>query len=330
MSANVFVIGAGSWGAALGQAAAVAGHQVTLVGRKPEVMQALNATHRLEDYLGDAVLDPRLVGQVGHDGVENADLVLLVVPAQASRTTLEAIGAERLANKAVVLCAKGLEQGSNLRQSEILVQCAPAAIPMVLSGPSFAHDVARGRPTAVTLAASDIAVAQDAAALLASTSLRPYASADIAGVELCGALKNVYALGAGAIEGAELGLSARSAFLARAYAELARLVAASGGSETTLAGLAGIGDLALSCTSSASRNYAFGMALGRGETVSAIRASGMGLAEGVFTAPVALDLARRLGVEVPLVEAANLLLSGRATIDDIVDRLMTRPLRREG
>lgn len=327
---RVFVIGAGSWGAALAQAAAVAGHEVRLIGRDARTIDELNHTHRLPAYLGETVLDAGLIGQTGYAELEMADLLLLVVPAQASRATLEGIGAARLSGKPVILCAKGLEQNSNLRQSEILAQCAPEAMPLVLSGPSFAHDVARGRPTAVTLAADDIGVAEEMAGLLASSSLRPYASDDLIGVELCGALKNVYALGAGAIEGAELGLSARSAFLARAFAELARLVVAAGGIETTLSGLAGIGDLALSCTSSASRNYAFGMALGRGDSVEAIRASGMGLAEGMFTAPVALDLARRLGVEVPLLEAANLLLSGRLTIGDIVDRLMTRPLRREG
>lgn len=326
---RVFVVGGGSWGAALAQAAVFAGRAVTLVGRDGAAMAGINATHRLPAYLGEIALDPRLVAQADFQGIERADLVLLVVPAQASRATLESM-AERIAATPVVLCAKGFESGTNLRQSEVLAAVAPKAEPFVLSGPSFAHDVAAGKPTAVTLAGRDVAAAETVAAALAGPSFRPYASGDLVGVELCGGLKNVYALGAGAIEGAGLGLSARSAFLARAFAELGRLILAMGGSEATLGGLAGIGDLALSCTANASRNYTFGLALGGGDTVSQIQGRGAKLAEGVFTAPVALELARRHGVDAPLIEAVNLLLSGQARIESIVPMLMTRPLKREG
>lgn len=325
----VYVIGAGAWGAALGQAALAAGHEVTLCGRNGETVAAINTTHRLPSYLGDLVLDARLRAQIGFAGLEAADIVLMVVPAQATRETLEAIGPEVLAGKPVVLCAKGFERASNRRQSEILSALAPKAEPFVLSGPSFAHDVAAGKPTAVTLAGPDAGRAEAIAALLAGPSFRPYASADITGVEMCGGLKNVYALGAGAIEGAGLGLSARSAFLARAFAETGRMVVALGGSEATLGGLSGIGDLALSCTSPASRNYAFGMALGEGHGTDAVRQTGLGLAEGVFTAPVALALAEAHGVDAPLIEAVNLLVSGKAGIDALVPMLMMRPLKRE-
>ncbi|WP_196260218.1 NAD(P)H-dependent glycerol-3-phosphate dehydrogenase [Pelagibacterium limicola] len=329
MMGKVFVIGAGAWGAALGQAARAAGHEVRLVGRNAPAVDAINETHRLPSYLGDIVLDPALEAQIGVAGLEEADLVLMVVPAQATRETVAAIGPKRLAGKPVVLCAKGFEKGSNRRQSEILAQCAPDAEPFVLSGPSFAHDVALGKPTAVTLAGRAVERAEAVAALLAGPSFRPYASGDLTGVEMCGGLKNVYALGAGAIEGAGLGLSARSAFLARAFTEMGRVIVAHGGSEVTLAGLSGIGDLALSCTSPSSRNYAFGVALGEGGTVETIRERGLGLAEGVFTAPVALALAREKGVDAPLIEAVNLLLSGHAKIDTLVPMLMMRPLKRE-
>lgn len=328
--ADIFVVGAGAWGTALAQAARIAGHRVTLVGRDMAAVREINSEHRLSAYLGNIVLDAELKAQVGFDGIENADAVLMVVPAQASRATLEAIGAQALADKPVILCAKGLETATNDRQSEILTALCPKAEAFVLSGPSFAHDVAAGKPTAVTLAGPDAGRAEEIAGLLASDSFRPYASGDIVGVEMCGALKNVYALGAGAIEGAGLGLSARSAFLARAYAELGRMIVALGGSEATLAGLAGIGDLALSCTSDQSRNYRFGVALGRGQSVEAIRASGMGLAEGVFTAPVAKAVAERHGADAPLVAAVDMLLSGRARIEAIVPMLMRRPLKREG
>lgn len=330
MSANIFVVGAGAWGTALAQAARFTGNSVRLVGRDAAVAEEINSRHRLTRYLGDIALDPGLVARTDHAGIAEADAVLMVVPAQASRATLAAIGGESLAGKPVILCAKGLEVGTNERQSRILAEMAPEAEPFVLSGPSFAHDVAAGKPTAVTLAGPDAERAEEIGLLLASDSFRPYASGDIAGVEMCGALKNVYALGAGAIEGAGLGLSARSAFLARAFAELGRIIVALGGSEATLAGLAGIGDLALSCTSDASRNYRFGVALGAGRSVEEIRASGMGLAEGVFTAPVAGAVARSATIDAPLIAAVDMLISGRARIEAIVPMLMRRPLKREG
>lgn len=331
MSALVNVIGAGAWGAALAQAAALAGNRVVLNGRDAEAAAHFNTTHTLPKALGDdIVLSEAIIARADVSGLAAADLVLMVVPAQATRSVLAGIDAEVLAGKPVVLCAKGLEQKTNLRQSEILAAEAPGAEPFVLSGPSFAHDVAAGKPTAVTLAGPDAERAEAVAALLAGPSFRPYASADIAGVELCGALKNVYALGAGAIEGADLGLSARSAFLARAFAELGRIVVGAGGSEATLGGLAGIGDLALSCTSSASRNYAFGVALGSGLTLNEAQGRGKGLCEGLFTAPVAAALAKTVGVEAPLIEAVNLLISGAARIEAIVPMLMNRPLKREG
>jgi len=330
VSASIFVIGAGSWGTALAQAARLAGNRVSLVARDANTVDEINSRHTLNTYLGDIALDPDLFAQTGFSGLEQADAILLVVPAQASRATLAAIGPERLAGKPVILCAKGLETGTNDRQSQILAQTAPDAEPFVLSGPSFAHDVAAGKPTAVTLAGPTGDRAETIATLLASDSFRPYASGDIAGVELCGALKNVYALGAGAIDGAELGLSARSAFLARAFAEMGPMIAALGGNEATLAGLAGIGDLALSCTSSASRNYRFGMALGQGMGVDEISSSGMGLAEGVFTAPVARAIALRHEIDAPLIGAVDMLLSGEAQIEAIVPMLMRRPLKREG
>lgn len=330
MSARICVIGAGAWGTALAQAAAVAGNRVTLMGRDAAAIAEINTSHTLVRYLGEIALDPGLCAQTGFSGLADAEAVMLVVPAQATRATLQAIGPKPLAGKPVILCAKGFETTTNARQSEILGQNAPQAEPFVLSGPSFAHDVAAGKPTAVTLAGPDSDRAETIAAILASDSFRPYASGDLVGVETCGALKNVYALGAGAIEGAGLGLSARSAFLARAYAEMDRMILALGGSEATLGGLAGIGDLALSCTSPASRNYRFGMRLGEGDTVEAVRAGGMPLAEGLHTTAVARVLADREGVDAPLIAAIDLLLSGAAGIETIVPMLMRRPLKREG
>lgn len=318
---RVAVIGAGSWGTALAQAAAMAGRPVTLVGRDRTVIEEVNQRSTNTAYLGDTRLSERITA-VDHLA-DGADLLILAVPAQSSRAAIALLGAAHFAGKPVVLSAKGLETGTLRRQSEILAEAAPTAVPFVLSGPSFATDVAAGRPTAVTLAGDDASDTSDVATALAGPALRPYAADDRVGVEFAGALKNIYALAAGAVDGAGLGASARSALIARAFAEMSRLVVAMGGSAHTLAGLAGLGDLALSCTSAQSRNYRHGYALARAETPSGA------LAEGVATAPVAQAIAAEAGVEAPLVEAVNQLLAGAAAIDEIVAGLMSRPLKRE-
>jgi glycerol-3-phosphate dehydrogenase (NAD(P)+) len=322
---RVAVIGAGAWGTALAQAAAMAGREAVVIGRDPHVVADIAENHRNSRSLGDIALHPHVTASREND-VSGADFVIMAVPAQATRTALAGLD---LAAKPVVLSAKGLEAGTLRRQSEILAEAAPGAIPYVLSGPSFAADVAAGRPTAVTLAGRDPAATDALAAALAGPSFRPYATGDIVGVELAGGLKNVYALACGAVEGAGLGASARSALLARAYAEMARIVAALGGEAATLTGLAGLGDLTLSCTSTQSRNYRFGVLLGAGESRDSILASGLGLAEGVATAPAALHLAEQLGIDAPLLGAVKQLLAGRAGIAEIVGGLMARPLKRE-
>lgn len=321
------IVGAGAWGTALAQAAAMAGRQVVLVGRDPTVIAAINGQHRNPWHLGNQPLDPAIRAAAALP--DDAEVVVLAVPAQETRAVIGAIGSAALAGRPVILSAKGLERGTLKRQSEILAELAPAAIPFVLSGPSFAEDVAAGRPTAVTLAGDDPAMTDALAAALAGPALRPYASGDRIGVELAGGLKNVYAIACGAVEGAQFGASARAALLARAFAELGRIVVALGGQATTLNGLAGLGDLTLTCTSPQSRNYRFGIALGRGESPASIEAEGIGLVEGVFTAPPAQALAHRLGIDAPLIDAVNLLLAGDVAIADIVARLMSRPLKRE-
>ncbi len=318
--ARISVIGSGAWGTALAQAAALGGGEVTLVGRDPLVVDDITRNRRNSRYLPGLELAERVGASAA---LPASDLVILAVPAQQSRAVLGQFAAG-LAGLPVVLSAKGLERGTQLRQSEVLAAIVPSAVPFVLSGPSFAEDVAAGRPTAVTLAGDDAELTSEVAAALAGPTFRPYAADDRIGVELAGALKNVYALGAGAVDGAGLGASARAALIARAFAELTRLVVRMGGTSTSLAGLAGLGDLTLSCTSVQSRNYRYGAALGAGRSTEAI-----GLVEGVATAPVALELARRHGIDAPLVEAVNRLLSGTESIAEIVASLMARPLKRE-
>ena len=316
---HVAVIGAGAWGTGLAQAAAIAGRQVTIVGRDPAVIDEINTWHSNGAHLPGITLRPEIIAATS---VPDADIFILAVPAQASRDAL-ARNAAGLRGKPVVLTAKGLEHDTLKRQSEILTEIVPGATPFVLSGPSFASDVAAGRPTAVTLAGDDAERTSDIAAALAGPTFRLYAADDRIGVELAGALKNVYALACGAVEGAGLGASARSALIARAFAELSRIVVRMGGSAGTLTGLAGLGDLTLSCTSTQSRNYRYGIALGRGEH------PGSELAEGVLTAPVAKALADQVRIDAPLIDAVNLLLAGGASITDIVAGLMSRPLKRE-
>lgn len=323
---TVAVIGGGAWGTALAQAAAMAGRQVTLVLRNADQADAVNSIHRNETALPGQDLIETI--RASTKPVE-ADIFILAVPAQATRTLLTSLNADLLTGKPVVLSAKGLETGTLARQSEILSYMAPRSIGLVLSGPSFAGDVAAGRPTAVTLAGDDANLTSDLAAALAGPSFRPYAADDRIGVEVAGALKNVYALACGAVEGADLGASARSALIARGYAELARMVHALGGSAHTLTGLAGLGDLTLTCTSVQSRNYQFGMALGAGRKTAEILASGAKLAEGVATAPVAAALAKSLDVDAPLIDAVDAFVAGRANIATIVAGLMSRPLKRE-
>jgi len=316
---TVAVIGAGAWGTALAQAAAGAGRSVTLVGRDVSVIEDVNSRHRNGKHLGQLPLAETITASAA---LPDADLVILAVPAQQSRAALRLV-ADRLGGKPVILSAKGLEAGTLKRQSEILAEIAPDAVPYILSGPSFAADVAAGRPTAVTLAGDDADATDAVAAAIAGPTFRPYAAGDILGVEIAGALKNVFALACGAVDGAGLGASARAALIARAYAELSRYVVALGGSATTLTGLAGLGDLTLSCTSQESRNYRYGMALGAGTP------PGPALAEGVATTPVAKALAEKLTIDAPLVDAVDLLLAGNQSITKIVAGLMSRPLKRE-
>jgi glycerol-3-phosphate dehydrogenase (NAD(P)+) len=320
------VIGGGAWGTALAQAAAMAGRQTRLVVRTAEQAQAINRDHVNASALPGQGLLPEIAAT---DRLDPVDIVILAVPAQSTRTLLSGLDPDLLAGRPVVLSAKGLETGTLARQSEILLDMAPEAIPYVLSGPSFAADVAAGRPTAVTLAGDDASDTSDLAAALAGPSFRPYAADDRIGVEVAGALKNVYALACGAVDGASLGASARAALIARGYAEMARVVTAMGGSAHTLTGLAGLGDLALTCTSVQSRNYQFGMALGAGRTTHDIVASGAKLAEGVATAPVAAALAKSLGIDAPLIDAVDAVVAGKADIATIVAGLMSRPLKRE-
>jgi glycerol-3-phosphate dehydrogenase (NAD(P)+) len=322
----IAVVGGGSWGTALANAAA-SRNEVVLWMRDAGAAAQAQRTRRNERYLpgvaiADAVTvtdDPAALGQ--------ARAVLLVVPAQAIRPTLTALAANLPDAAPLVICAKGIERGTDAFMSDVAAELRPHAPVAILSGPSFAADVARGLPTAVTLAAADAERAAGLAAALSSASLRVYFSTDVRGVEIGGAGKNVLAVAVGIVAGRGLGDSAKAALTARGFAELTRFAAAHGARPETLMGLSGLGDLVLTCGSEQSRNFSLGLRIGRGALPA--DASGGKLAEGAFTAEALVALARRAGVEMPVSEAVAAVLAGRLTVNAAIEALMARPLRAE-
>ncbi len=262
---RIAIAGAGAFGTALALVAAKAGRSVTLFAREPATAERIAATRENEIYLPGARLPPEIAVTADPARVGNADLVLLSAPSQATRALAATLKDAIRDGVAVVACAKGIERETGRLQAEIIAETLPGTRPAVLSGPGFAEEIARGLPTAVTIAAAELDLAHSLAAALASDSFRPYASDDLVGVELGGSIKNVLAIAAGIVAGRALGESARAALIARGLAEMMRLGAALGARAETFMGLSGLGDLVLTATSGQSRNFGFGVALGRGE-----------------------------------------------------------------
>jgi glycerol-3-phosphate dehydrogenase (NAD(P)+) len=307
------VLGAGAWGCALASAAKRAGRSVILWGRAPKPPRDLPAGIEVTSDLARALA--------------RTEAVLAVVPAQALRELMIAVDEHVPSGTPIVSCAKGIERGSHKFTTEIIGECVQTSLPAILSGPSFAADVLRGLPTAVTLAARDLGVAERLSQALGSATFRPYHTTDVRGVEIGGAAKNVLAIAAGIVSGRGLGASAAAALTTRGFAELFRFGAAFGARPETLTGLSGLGDLVLSCSSPQSRNFSLGIALGKGERPQ--EASHGQLAEGAFTAQALIELARARKVDMPVAEAVTAVLDGRLTVDQAVDSLMTRPFRAE-
>ncbi len=327
--ASVAVIGAGAWGTALAAVAAAAGASVTLWARERDVVESIATKRENTRFLPRVQLPQEIEPTLDiAAAMRGADAILLTAPAQHLRATLLSLQAHVKPGTPLVICAKGIELGSGLLVTEVLQAIVPKAEPAMLSGPSFARDVAKNLPTAVTIAArADIA--QRLALTLGRPAFRPYASEDIVGVALGGAAKNVYAIACGIVEGAGLGESARAATMSRGFAELLRLGAALGARSETLMGLSGLGDLVLTATSMSSRNFSFGHALGQGTPLAAASAEGRPLAEGAATAPALVARARKHGVELPIAEAVADVLEGALDVKGAVDRLLSRPLRPE-
>ncbi len=321
---SVTVLGAGAWGTALANVAARAGHEVTLWGRDAAMMAQIART-RENPRLAGVALEALVTPQADLAKVAQADLLLAVVPAQATRDLAMRLKGVVSPGKPIVLCSKGIERGTGLFMSEALAQALPENPAAVLSGPSFAADVSRGLPTAVTLAAQDEGLAQAIAAALSAPSFRLYHSTDVIGVEIGGAAKNVLAIACGIAAGRGLGASAVAALVARGFAELSRFGRACGARPDTLMGLSGLGDLVLTCGSTQSRNYSFGYAIGRGETPGPGK-----LAEGAFTAAVLVELAGAKGVDMPISQSVDAIVAGRISVDAAVEALLARPSKAEG
>lgn len=321
---NITVIGAGAWGIALANATARAGRNVTLYARDEDSAASLSQT-REGARLPGIRLETNIRVTADLAASAEADAVLLVVPAQNLRTAASAL-APHLANGVpVVVCAKGIERGTRKFMTQIIAETMPHARPAILSGPSFASDVARGLPTAVTLAAHDEALAVQLVHALGSATFRPYHTTDVRGVEIGGAAKNVLAIAAGAVVGKDLGASALAALTTRGFAELMRFGLACGAKAETIAGLSGLGDLILTCSSAQSRNFSFGMALGRGE-----KPSREILSEGEATAPVLIEMADANHIDMPVAKAVAAVLANAVTVNEAMDMLLTRPFRAEG
>jgi glycerol-3-phosphate dehydrogenase (NAD(P)+) len=317
------VIGAGAWGTALAGVAARAGREVVLYARSPERAAQIAAT-RTSPKLPGTALDASIGVTDDITVVAATDIILVATPAQNLRQAVAALAPHLVKATPVIACAKGIERGTRQFMTEVIAQAAPDAMPAILSGPSFADDVARGLPTAVTLAAKDEELARAVVQALGSSTFRPYHTSDVRGVEIGGAAKNVLAIAAGIVVGRKLGASALAALTTRGFSELVRLALACGARSETMAGLSGLGDLILTCSSPQSRNFALGIALGRGEARPRDK-----LAEGEFTAPVLIELAASHDVDMPVSNAVATILSGATTIDAAIESLLARPFKAE-
>lgn len=325
---SIGIIGAGAWGTALAQAMASDGTEVLLWAREAELVDEVNSRHTNSLFLPSASLSPqvRATGDLGE--LANLPLLLVVTPAQHLARILSGLpgyGGD------LVLCSKGIEAGTGRLMADVAAQAAPQATIAVLSGPTFAHEVASGLPTAVTLACAGGSAQWDRIAPLLSRPLfRPYYSDDVVGAEIGGAVKNVLAIGCGVAEGLGLGQNARAALIARGYAEMVRFGLARGAKAETLAGLCGLGDLVLTCSSTASRNFSLGKALGEGLSAAEALAGKNSVAEGASTAPVLAELARQAGIDMPIVMTVAKMLAGVVPASAAVAELLARPLRAEG
>ncbi len=323
------VVGGGAWGTALAVASARTGKRVVLWARDPAQAEAMARERENRAKLPSVRLDAAITPTSALEALTGAQMLLIAVPAQAVRGVCEALATVVREPLAAIVCAKGIERETKAFMSDIVRQSLPRASPAILSGPSFAQDVAQGLPTAVVIATADAALAGELAGALSSRTLRLYHTTDTRGVEIGGAAKNVLAIAAGIVEGRRLGDSAKAALTSRGFAELRRFAAAHGAKPETLMGLSGLGDLMLSTSTPKSRNFALGLALGRGEAPAVAVAAHGQLAEGAFTASVLCDMARLAAIPMPVSDCVAAILDRKLSIEEAIDTLMNRPVRSE-
>ncbi|HUK09374.1 MAG TPA: NAD(P)H-dependent glycerol-3-phosphate dehydrogenase [Stellaceae bacterium] len=326
---RIGIVGAGAWGTALALALSRAGQRALIWAHEPETVEAINRRHENPLFLPGIALDPALEATGDLARTAACGIVLLATPAQHLRATATALAPALDAATPLVICAKGIEEGTGALMSEVVAASLPRNAIAVLSGPTFAGEVARGLPTAITLAAPDAALGRRLAQSIGSKTFRPYVSDDVPGAQVGGAIKNVVAIACGIVVGRKLGDNARAALITRGLAEMVRLALAKGGRAETLMGLSGLGDLTLTANGLQSRNHSLGVALGQGESLQAILAARRSVAEGVSSARAAAALASRLQVEMPIVAAVDAILHRGAPIDTVIEELLSRPLRAE-
>lgn len=327
IGARIGIVGAGAWGTALAQMLAADGSDVLLWALEDGLAEAINRDHRNDLFLPSAMLAPSVMATSSLSDLADCDVLLMVTPAQFLGGIMDRLGTYP---RDIVLCAKGIEQGTGRMMHDVAHEAAPGADIAVLSGPTFAHEVAAGMPTAVTLACGGGQAQWDRLApAVARPAFRPYYSDDLVGAEVGGSVKNVLAIACGVVEGLQLGQNARAALISRGYAEMLRFGEALGARRDTLAGLCGLGDLVLTCSSTSSRNFSLGKALGEGQSAAALLQDRRTVAEGAHTAPVLAELAKRHGVAMPIVDAVCALLGG-ANAAAVAQDMLTRPLKAEG
>jgi len=327
---RIAIIGAGAWGTALAMVAGRAGCDVVIHAREAEVANSINKVHENTVFLPGYVLDSKIRAVTDPlNAVNTAEAVLLVTPAQHVRATVTALSGALKPETPVIICAKGIEQKTSALMSEVVSGVLPGASIAVLSGPTFAAEVASDLPTAVTLACQDHDLGALLTLVLATPHFRIYRSDDIIGAEIGGAVKNVLAIACGIVDGRNMGDNTRAALITRGLAEIVRLGLAKGAMAQSLMGLAGIGDLTLTCTAIQSRNYSLGVALGEGQSLNNILSLRNSVAEGVFTANSVTTLADDLGIEVPICTAVNGILNSGADIDETITGLLNRPFTSE-
>lgn len=326
---SISIIGGGAWGTALAQTLSYNDANVTLWAREPEIVEDINARHVNRVFLPGVDLNVSIRATGDLAKVAAADAILAVAPAQHLRAVLSDLARHLPNGVPIVICSKGIEQATGKFMGDVLEEVVPQATRAVLSGPSFAADVARGLPSALTLACRNEAVGRALTASLSSRQMRLYWSSDVLGAELGGSVKNVLAIAAGIVEGRGLGTSAHAAIVTRGFAELRRFGDVMGARPETLLGLSGLGDLILTCGSAQSRNMSLGRGLGEGRTLSEILGGRSAVTEGVYTAAALVGLARSKAVEMPIAEAVHEIIEGRLGVDEAIAGLMQRPLKAE-